>query len=276
MFKIFFAGNYFTYNSIDSEFYNLKLVIKDTAGIESMGGEVTYKKTKQKGLQTETIQRIDYDTPLSFDIEMMADVVLTDEQVREIYYHYFNSQIFRSLYINDEDWAGIYFDCTINNVTKIHGGIGEDYGVIGFKATVTCSSPWALEDTQDKDYTGADVKTTGMEFLNISDCKDYMYPILTIVTGANCTEFSITNTSDENRVLSFAEVTNGDNSLKSQTIIINPLTGTVLSGSTSKYANFNKRYFRLVQGLNIFGITSTPVSNVTSLKITYQNARVVL
>jgi hypothetical protein len=113
-----------------------------------------------------------------------------------------------------------------------------------------------------------------MEFNNISDCKDYMYPILTIVTGANCTAFSITNTSDENRVLSFATVTSND--LKSQTIGINPLTGTVLSGSTSKYANFNKRYFRLIQGLNTFGITSTPASNVTSLKITYQNARVVV
>lgn len=271
---IFLAGNYFTYNNWDSEFYNLKLVIKDTTGIENMGGAVTYKKNKAKGLQTETIQRIDYDTPLSFDIEMWSDDVLSDEQVREIFYYYFESQIFHNLYINNEDWADIYFECTINNVTKVTGGIGSNSGVIGFKATVNCSSPWAIEDIQYETYTT--IATTGMEFLNISDCKDYMYPILTITTNSSCTGFSITNTSDDNRVLTFAEITVGDNSLKSQTIIMTPLTGTILSGSTSKYANSNKRFFRLIQGLNTFGITATPASSVTGLVIAYQNARVIV
>lgn len=271
MFDIFLAGNYFTYNNVDSEWFNLRLVIVDTVGIESMGGKLDYKKNKANGLYSDTIQRTDYNTPLSFDIEMWADEVLTDERIREIFYHYFESRDFHKLRINDEMWAGLYFDCTINDIVKIIGGVDNDSGVIGFKATVACSAPWALEDEKSKVY--ASVSNTGMRFDNISDCKDYMYPILRIKTSSDCTGFSITNNSDSNRQLVFSELVSGD--LKNQTITINPLTGEVFSGYGSKYANFNKRFFRLAPGVNIFGVAATPANSVTELEIIYQNVRVV-
>lgn len=238
-----------------------------------MGGEVDYKKIKSIGLQTDTIQKIEYNTPLSFNIEMWADIVLSDEQVREIARYYFNTPVFHKLYIRHTDWHGIYMDCTINNISKVEGGIGKDYGVVGFKGTVTCSAPWAFEEYDDKVYLKSESEIgAGMLFNNISDSKDYMYPIITIKTGATCTGIELTNTTDNGyqTILS----TTGDD-LKSKTIIMKPLEGTVKQGSVSLYSFFNKKFFRFVPGENAFSAVSSPSNTIDEFIITYQNVRVI-
>lgn len=232
-----------------------------------MGGDAKYNEIKIAAQHKTEIQNIYYDKNLSIPIEIVGDSVLTDEQVREIYVRYFNLEDYKNFYINAPEWSGLHFECTINDVEKIYGGTRGGYGVVGFKALMNCNAPWMFEEETTKTYDSDDIGV-GMSFVNTSDSRDYMYPIISIKVGATGGNISIVNDSDNNEETAFTSVG------LLQTITVNPDTGRVTSTSQPEiiFSKFNKKYFRLVPGENIFNISG----NCIEFKITYKNARVIV
>lgn len=232
-----------------------------------MGGDAKYNEIKIAAQHKTEIQNIYYDKNLSIPIEIVGDSVLTDEQVREIYVRYFNLEDYKNFYINAPEWSGLHFECTINDVEKIYGGTRGGYGVVGFKALMNCNAPWMFEEQKTQTYSSGSIGA-GMIFNNTSDCRDYMYPNISVKVGANGGNINITNVSDNNEITGFSTL--GAN----QTITVNSETGRVTSTTqpTLIFKKFNKKMFRLVPGENVFNISG----NCTEFKIIYKNARVIV
>lgn len=272
-----FDNNYFIYNDVDSEYFNnLKFLRIDTEPTKKMGGAATYKKIKSYGQHSDEIQGIRYETPISFDFEMVADSVLSDVQVREIYQSYFDLADYANLFIRDEEWADLHFECTMNEIEKIEKGLNNQFGVVGFKGVVTCNSPFVYEgNDEDNLFTttykvsdGTLVINTATLFNNDSDCKDYAYPTITVKAGATGGILTIENTTDNARKTIFGTATSGVTA--NEIIIADQKTGLV--SPAANYPKFNKVYFRLLPGINSLKVTG----DVIEFSFSYKKARVMI
>ncbi|MGL5766844.1 MAG: phage tail domain-containing protein [Sarcina sp.] len=127
---------------------------------------------------------------------------------------------------------------------------------------IICDSPFAYE--KEKTYT---LTSSTTKFINSSSLKDYTYPIVQFTCNKANGVVTLKNVSDNNRMpkftgLSVGEVITIDNNLQ---IVTSSLRNNILP-------NFNKQWFRLVQGTNTLELTG----DFTDLTIKYRNVRQVL
>lgn len=272
-----FDNNFFIYNDVDSQYFNnLRFLRIETEPTKKMGGDATYKKIKAYGQHTDEIQEIHYETPISFDFEMVAEDVLSDEQVREIFQSYFDLSDYANLYIDDPEWADLHFECTMNEIEKIEKGLNNQFGVVGFKGVITCNSPFLYEGNGDSDLFTTTYKIsdgtlaigTAILFNNDSDSKDYEYPTITVKSGLTGGILTIENTTDASRKTIIGTATNPV--IPSETIIIDQKTGLVTP--TTNYQKFNKLYFRILPGINSLKVTG----DVIEFSFSYKKARVMV
>lgn len=299
--EMYFQDCYFNYGLFSSQEFGLKFAWMDKTPDTSLTSNKSYTHVKNKISNKFDISSSNYEEPLSFDVEIMADRVLEDNEVREIYRALFNRNKYEELTFPSYD-DDIVFNCVFTNVERIEGGIDNSYGVVGFSAVVICDAPWGwssdIVHSYSPVYTDDGVYVT---VLNQSDTSDYVYPVITFTIPAasecqNCTrqwtdssclacrqksvcgmkgsnnesltprKAMIINTSDNGvrGICIFAQ----DNEIS---VEMNPKTGSIKSGDNVLISDSNKAFIRLVPEFN-----ELYLENVKNLKIKYREAKILV
>ena len=177
------SNTYFTYDGHQSYLYGLRFAWIEDSPETVMVSEKKYSTIKNNSLNYFRISKSTHADPLEFDAEMVSDRVLYDAEVRRIYEKFFDSNEYKtiSLPVNDEE---IFFNCILTNVEKLEGGLGDKFGVVGFKLKIICDAPWGW--TQEKicyprlekfnDQTGE----AHFIIRNWSEAHEYIYPEIEI------------------------------------------------------------------------------------------------
>ena len=157
------------------------------------------------------------------------------------------SWLFKDTYkpfYSEDDPDKIYYLFATNQVDFLTNGMNEGY----FEVTFKSKYPYALTTASTPTYT-----INGTQFVTInnpSNVAQYYYPQFEF-TITDTSSFSIENLSDGSRstvqnVVAIGETVYFDNAKKQ----------IISSTGNSKYADFNKNWFRLVQGTNNLNISS--------------------
>ena len=242
-----FYSRSFQFDGIPSETYNLLISeIDGSAEDETMGS--TSMEIKSQKIFRKSVPYFYGMTPsenLSFEISAFT----LDEEIDALSFQLiqawlFSSRVYKKLLVFQEDMMdGIYFNCIFNNPKIVRVG----NKIVGFTATIECDAPygWNFPKTTTYTYTTPTVDNS-VVFNNISNDKGtYLYPQNVIIMNNFGGNFSITNLSDSSRVFSFT-------SLQPNEVITIDNNIQVMSSSTGllRLGNFNKRYLRLLPGVN--------------------------
>jgi phage-related protein len=150
---------------------------------------------------------------------------------------------YKPFYSEDEP-EKIYYLFATNQVDFLTNGMNEGYFEVAFKSKY----PYALTTASTPTYTISGSQSIVIN--NLSNVATYYYPQFEFtITGTS--SFSIQNNSDGGRstvqnVVSIGETVYIDNAKKQ----------IISSTGQSKYLNFNKNWFRLVQGTNNLVVSS--------------------
>jgi len=172
----------------------------------------------------------------------------------------FSSRSYKKLMIVQPDMQDVYMNVILNDPQVVR----EGNLIRGYTCTAQCDSPfggWKFPKTKVYTYT-AEVIDNTVTFNNSSDDGgNYLYPQLLITMNNAGGDITITNQSDGDRVFSFIdlspnEILTVDNSLQQ------------ISSSTDlkRMSKFNKKFFRLIPGINTIRFQG----NVSSIAMTYQ------
>ena len=167
------SGKYFNYNNQSSAIWGLFFAqVELTPDRRRMGGPA-YSTQYNRLSHHHFLQQDTWEEPLSFDVEIVSDRVLSDAEVGEVYAWLFHEKAFRKLEPLSDEYDGVYLNCVFHAVEEIEGGVNGKYGAVGFKATLLCDAPWGWEDGEAV-YEAAEIGTQ-MAFENPSVYKGYLY-----------------------------------------------------------------------------------------------------
>ena len=260
------SGKYFNYNNQSSAIWGLFFAqVELTPDRRRMGGPA-YSTQYNRLSHHHFLQHDTWEEPLSFDVEIVSDRVLSDAEVGEVYAWLFHEKAFRKLEPLSDEYDGVYLNCVFHAVEEIEGGVNGKYGAVGFKATLLCDAPWGWEDGEAV-YEAAEIGTQ-MAFENPSVYKGYLYPEVILQTGTQGGSVMLQNVTDQNRQTAFTGL-----NATPHTITLLPETLEVRSTLSTEpiYNSFNKNFFRLLPGLNRFAATG----DIQKLTFQYRIARLI-
>lgn len=254
-----YQGYDFIFDGTPSRLYGLRICIFDGDEWRFTGGsEMDYTTDRAaRSLRTIYLAAVPSEV-LEFDLEVICERELNTQQVEAVKSWLFGHIEPKKLQIMRSDLHDVYFNCLLNEPEDI-----EIDGYNGWKFTVVCDAGGAWEEPKSYSYTPA--ATNGrIVFQNKSGNNDYTYPSISFTLGAQATEFSITNESDNNRVCKFTGLTGGE------TITVDGETKIITSSlGVARLSCFNKNFLRLRRGMNVL-VCNGDVANLT---ITVQNFR---
>ena len=233
------------------------------------------------------------DSPLEFEIEIVADTPIDPYEMRELEKWLFNQRRYRPLYVDMDDIMydgldtvnnqviGEYLNCIFLDAKKIEG----NGGTMGWRCTIQCDCPMAWQDKSvivfstestprngEEGYTYS-IPTEGtsarrVEIVVDSDINGYTYPTVTMEVVSNG-ETTVYNASDSaTRTTEFARI--GSSSSVSTIVMngeLNQLSGT---SAGDYYSKFSKRNFiRFKDGTNKIVLSD----NINYIKFEWQNMR---
>lgn len=260
------SGKYFNYNNQSSAIWGLFFAqVELTPDRRRMGGPA-YSTQYNRLSHHHFLQQDTWEEPLSFDVEIVSDRVLSDAEVGEVYAWLFHEKAFRKLEPLSDEYDGVYLNCVFHAVEEIEGGVNGKYGAVGFKATLLCDAPWGWEDGEAV-YEAAEIGTQ-MAFENPSVYKGYLYPEVILQTGTQGGSVMLQNVTDQNRQTAFTGL-----NATPHTITLRLETLEVRSTLSTEpiYNSFNKNFFRLLPGLNRFAATG----DIQKLTFQYRIARLI-
>lgn len=260
------SGKYFNYNNQSSAIWGLFFAqVELTPDRRRMGGPA-YSTQYNRLSHHHFLQQDTWEEPLSFDVEIVSDRVLSDAEVGEVYAWLFHEKAFRKLEPLSDEYDGVYLNCVFHAVEEIEGGVNGKYGAVGFKATLLCDAPWGWEDGEAV-YEAAEIGTQ-MAFENPSVYKGCLYPEVILQTGTQGGSVMLQNVTDQNRQTAFTGL-----NATPHTITLLPETLEVRSTLSTEpiYNSFNKNFFRLLPGLNRFAATG----DIQKLTFQYRIARLI-
>lgn len=233
------------------------------------------------------------DSPLEFEIEIVADTPIDPYEMRELEKWLFNQRRYRPLYVDMDDIMydgldtvnnqviGEYLNCIFLDAKKIEG----NGGIMGWRCTIQCDCPMAWQDksvivfsTESTPRNGEEgytypIPTEGtsarrVEIVVDSDINGYTYPTVTMEVVSNG-ETTVYNASDSaTRTTEFARI--GSSSSVSTIVMngeLNQLSGT---SAGDYYSKFSKRNFiRFKDGTNKIVLSD----NINYIKFEWQNMR---
>jgi phage-related protein len=240
-----FYGRSFIYNNIPSDYYGLLIGDLDSGGVNETMGSSNMEILDQKIYRRATpfFYGATPSPILTFDMSAFSENEIDSDFFRLIQKVFFSSKKYSKLQIVQDDMAEIYFDAILNDPKIIR--VGNLLRGISF--TVTCSSPfaWNFPKTTTYTYSTPTIDSTVIFNNSSDDNGSYLYPSNVITMNSFGGNITITNLSDSNRVFSFTglqagEVITIDNSLQT------------ISSSTGlkRLSNFNKKFLRLIPGVN--------------------------
>lgn len=263
-----FWGASFVYAGIPSETYDLYINTSETTANNSVGilstnpGDITIYSQAIYRRPVPFFWGTQQSAVLEFDVTFNSLTELTAEDAHLISRWLFGKQNFAKLQIMQYDLQDIYFNAFLTKPQTLYVG----NTIRGFQAHVTCDAPWAwcFPKTTTYTYTTPNVNVTTI-INNTSDNNFYTYPSMVITVGAfsNAT-INIINTTDNSRLFSFTGMSAGEVlTVNNDLQIITSSTGLL------RLSNFNKHWFRLLQGVNSVNIQG----EVASVSFTYSPAR---
>ena len=263
-----FYARTFIFNGIPSEFFNLYLGdLLDGTG--SSTGIVSTDGSSNISLLTQKIYRraapllygVEQTPVLQFPFSVYCPDDLQAPDYSDVASWLFGQQQYLKLRICQPDMADVYFNCFLADPQIVRVG-----NIIrGATFTVICDAPWGYRIPKTYNFSWADgvsVNDTKV-LLNQSDNNFYTFPTNLVITANSIGGvINITNTSDENRVLSVT-TTGGE------IITMNCYDQTIESSLVSTpLDNFNLNWLRLKKGKNVLNITG----NILSMTMTHEIA----
>lgn len=265
-----FSGLNFIFDNQYSENYGLKIMsINGNLTTEASGGcgiEIFEDRVYRN--PSAYHQGVSQNEPLEFDIELISEDEISGIFRSKISQWLFSRMGYCKLQIVQRDLQDIYFNChLIDPVFTYIGNICH-----GISCKVRCDAPWAWQN--EKTYSVSptiEEMTEAISYTwrhyNDSDDTDYTYPIIEFKMRdrfygkGRC---SIINESDNDREFLMENLsTNEIITIDGRNQTIESSTGLLRS------ENFNKKFLRLVAGINSLKLTG----EFAYLKITYRNAR---
>lgn len=299
---MYISEKFFTYNEIPSYLFGLKFAWVNLNPDTIMASAKDYNFIKNRTQNLFYISKTRYETPLQFNTEIVSDRVLKEPEVRKIYRTYFNSNTFKELSIPTGGSEKINLNCVMINPERIEGGIDSSFGVVGFKCTIICDSPWGwTEEKTVRPTLNIDESNHAFSYFvinNNSDSTEYIYPTVSfeIPASANCSIGTRTEAADYciacglknscrnsvNVPLKAMIINETDNLSrpicvsaqdgKTKNVIMRPSLGTIRDDfQNSLIPQTNKNFIRLLPGENVFY-----AENINWIEFKFKEARVLV
>lgn len=254
-----FLGEFFTFDNISSERYNLRITTPDsksTINISDYQSNVIKTKRQSKFYPLkQTIEK-----PLEIPVSIFSETPLSRNQLDQIDSWLFrNDGKFRKLRIHQKDMEGYYYNCRLIKLEA------ETFGnnIYVINVIMQMDSIYAWQNIQTRSIV---VATTPHEFkfVNISS-EEIMKPIYTLKCSADNGTIKITDTTT-NSIMEF------NNLLLNEVLTIDTEHEIITSdkrtsGLLDLFTNIN--FMRLSKGTHNFKLEG----NISEFKITYEVAR---
>jgi len=172
------------------------------------------------------------------------------------------------LQICQDDISNIYFNVIFKSAQNTFIGNVQQ----GITLSAQCDAPYGFTEEKTTSYSvdgDGLVTNTTFNFDNQSDDTDYLYPTLSFKTNDIGTTVALTNNTDESRKFEFGG-DGYDPISPNETLTVNNYLQTISSDSgLNRLSRFNKKWFRLLPGLN----SLTLVGGLSSFSIQYEFAK---
>ena len=266
-----FYGSTFIFDDIPSENYNLRIL-----GFEQTGGQANAPAGSESTIYQTWLYRKprpyfygkSFETPLSFDLSVGSFDDITAYDRGTIAKWLLGRNTYLPLQICQDDIADVYFNVIFTSADNIYIGNIQR----GLTLHAQCDAPFGYteEKTTTVSVSGNGVITnTTFNFDNKSDDTDYLYPELVFTTNDIGTSLALTNNTDNSRKFEFGG-TGYSNISPNETMTVDNYRQTLVSNSGLKrLSRFNKKWFRLLPGVN----SLTLVGGLTSFQIKYKFAK---
>jgi phage-related protein len=240
-----FYGCSFLYDGVPSELYGLRISDIDVDAINRSMGSSSMDVYEQKVYRRATPYFFGA-TPspkLVFTLSAFSEEEMDAAHFQLVQKWLFSSRKYKQLQIDQIDMLDIYFSCILNQPEIVRVG----NKIQGFSCQVECDSPfaWKFPTTITYAYEQAVVDDTVIFNNTSDDSGSYLYPQLVITINNTGDNIKITNESDDNRIFEFTGL------LANEVLTIDCSLETVSSSTGLKrLENFNKKFLRLVSGVN--------------------------
>lgn len=256
------TASQFIFNGINSSEYKLELLTDEGNLQDSKGITVTPTLIKTTYGDKYRCQGYELDGSIQFSIKMGTRERMSAKEQSDIQHWLFNcGGDFKRLEFIQDDLDGLHFMAKATEFKVIQVG-NMPYLC---EVTFTCDSYYAYEEEATETYNLSGTTNT-IKFDNKSQQNSLMFPLIEFKTrsGGNV---SISNITDGDRSLSFDEL------IANETIKVDCYDGMIESSTDlNRLSNCkSKKLTRLYYGVNDLKITG----DITYLKITYKNARII-
>lgn len=259
-----FYGSDFIFNNISSQLYDLRILNFETSGVQnsSAGSESTlfqkwvYRKPKPY------FYGRSQNIPLEFDLEIGSFDPIAGFSRTAIEEWLLSKSTYLPFQVVQEDISKVIFDVIFSKgENKYVGNIQRGMTLHG-----KCNAPWGYESpkTLIKTYVGGGIAYETFNFYNGSDDSEYLYPQINFTMNGGGNYFTLTNTSDNNRIFSFTGLSTGE-----VMTVDNNLQQMISSTGLLRMDNFNRKFFRLIPGMNVLILTG----GISNFNMTYSFAR---
>lgn len=261
-----FNGKEIIFGGVPSGYYNLYLSTPDGEENEKQAG--SYLEPIVQELFRRPVPYllgVRYTPVLEFDLALNTPDEMDAKMAQLALRWCTGTTTYSPLRILQDDLSDVHFNCLITNA-MLHR-VGNS--IRGLRLHVRCDSQWAWETDRTVSQTKPDNWVGGISFsiYNQTDYKGYSYPIVSFTTAkSGVGDIYITNSADPNRAFEFTDLD------YAETITVNNDIKTISSDkSLFRLGNFNKKWFRLLPGLNTIDVTG----NIYSVSITYKTPRMI-
>lgn len=263
-----FSGNFFSYNGINSEKYELQILTINEEENSKIGGELDYTSfyNRYNG-RTEITNAVPSESEFSFKIEIVRynGKSITFAEHQSICRDFFNSPTFKKLIIQNPEYQNMYFNCYMTDVQAIN--IGANHA--GYKATVVCDTHYLWGEKSysyspnGSNFSVAHYNPTALPF--------YTYVNTVISVGTTGGNITLTRTSDSDEdIITFSSVPKNS----TITLTYDPKDASCSNEAYNKTlftadSKWNQKWLRFTQGNNKL----TTTGDIKTLKLDYKIGR---
>ncbi len=247
-----FYGSSFIYDGVASELYDLRIFEFEPSNPASspVAGDASINEKWLYRRETPYFYGRYYETPLEFDFTVGSFSYIDGGARHAIESWLLGRAGYKQLRIVQDDIYEIVFNAIFTLSTHLY------VGNLNYALTLhaRCDRPWGLyyPPTLKKTYLAGGMSDS-FSYFNDSSYEGYNKPIITFTTDVSASStnyFSIINTSDSNREFRFDKLN------PIETITVDNDRGIITSDAgLLRMGNFNKNFFRLVQGRNDLVLT---------------------
>jgi len=234
----------FVFDNVSSQVFSLRI-----AQLGNQNTKVTNTYSSIEILKDRSSKRIEsyyYGRRLADSIVFPMEILnenlnsYTMNQVQVIQEWLFGRAEPKFLSILEPGMSNASYQCWLNNPSTI----SIDGQVVGWSFDVECTAPYALTDIVETRYELLNDAST-IEFHNLSNVEDYLYPEMSIQLLDNSTFILIQNQSDEDRLFQISGMRQGES-----VFVDNNRQIMIAESGDNVFQHFNLNWFRFSPGFN--------------------------